>query len=82
MSRFPVLLPHDVATLVLRGLKVQKCNLFLTKLFLHKNIFTTRVRSTREGNIYTWECLPVQHWWGVPRPTSGWEYPIPGLGGG
>ena len=24
-------------------------------------IFTARVRSTREGNIYTWECLSVHH---------------------
>ena len=34
------------------------------------SVFTARVRSTREGNIYTWECLSVHHWWGVPRPRS------------
>ena len=56
-------------------------------------IFTTRVRSTREGNIYTWECLSVHHCrgvphlrsghGGVPHPRSGHGgYPIPGLHGG
>ena len=53
-------------------------------------IFTARVRSTREGNIYTWECLSVHYRWGegVPCPRSGGVphlrsggYPIPGLGG-
>ena len=34
-------------------------------------IFTARVRSTREGNIYTWECLSVHH--------CGGGYPISGL---
>ena len=37
-------------------------------------IFTVRVRSTREGNIYTWECLSVHH--------GGGGYPIPGLSRG
>ena len=32
-------LPRGAATLVLRGLKMQMYNLFVTKLFLHKNIF-------------------------------------------
>ena len=58
-------------------------------------IFTARVRSTREGNIYTWECLSVHHfggwggipsqvwWWGVPHLRSGGGgYPIPGLARG
>ena len=36
-------------------------------------VFTARVRSTREGNINTWECLSVHHQGG---------YPVPGLGGG
>ena len=30
---------------------------------------TTRVCSTREGNIYTWKCLSV-HFWGGPRSRS------------
>ena len=37
-------------------------------------IFTARVRSTREGNIYTWECLSVHHCGGVPYPRS-WGVP-------
>ena len=36
-------------------------------------IFTARVRSTREGNIYTWECLSVHHWGeGAPWTSSRW----------
>ena len=36
-------------------------------------LVTARVRSTREGNIYTWECLSVHHCGGgVPHPRSGW----------
>ena len=34
-------------------------------------LITARVRSTREGNIYTWECLSVHHWWGVPQSRFG-----------
>ena len=37
-------------------------------------IITARVRSTREGNFYTWECLSVHH-------CGGGGYPIPGLWG-
>ena len=37
-----------------------------------KNFITARVRSTREGNIYTWECLSVHHWWGVPTLSQVW----------
>ena len=41
------------------------------------------VRSTREGNIYAWECLSVHHWWGVyPIPGLGRGYPVLGLVGG
>ena len=36
-------------------------------------IFTARVRSTREDNIYTWECLSVH------IAGGGEGYPIPGL---
>ena len=45
---------------------------------------TARVRSTREGNIYTWECLSVHHWWGgYPSPRSGWGgVPRSGWSGG
>ena len=45
------------------------------------SIITARVRSTREGNIYTWECLSVHRCRGVPHPRSG-GYPISGLAGG
>ena len=39
-------------------------------------VFTARVRSTREGNIYTWECLSVHNCGGgVPRPRSGGGVP-------
>ena len=37
-------------------------------------IFTARVRSTREGNIYTWKFLSVYFGGGVPHP-----YPSPSL---
>ena len=30
------------------------------------SIFTVRVRSTREGNIYTWKRLSVHFWGGGP----------------
>ena len=29
----------------------------------YPTVITARVRSTREGNIYTWKCLSV-HFWG------------------
>ena len=52
-------------------------------------IITARVRSTREGNIYTWECLSVHNcgggWGGTPSEVwwqGGGGYPIPGLAGG
>ena len=49
---------------------------------LFKVIFTARVRSKREGNIHTWECLSVHYRWrGVPNLADG-GYPIPGPGGG
>ena len=40
---------------------------------LHKVslIITARVRSTREGNIYTWKCLSVHFWGGIPGPGPG-----------
>ena len=56
-------------------------------------VFTARVRSTREGNIYTWKCLSVHFWGGGsqvqvqvgvgPRSRSRWGrgVPGPGLGG-
>ena len=54
-------------------------------------LVTVHVRSTREANIYTWECLSVHQCGWVPHPRSGWGgtpsqvwlrgYPIPGLGG-
>ena len=41
-----------------------------------------KTSSRREGNIYTWECLSVHHWWGgYPIPGLGEGYPVPGLGG-
>ena len=54
-------------------------------------ILTARVRSTREGNIYTWECLSVHIAGGWGTPSEVWlmggtpsqvvlgRYPIPGL---
>ena len=39
-------------------------------------LITARVRSTREGNIYTWKCLSV------PGPGPGRGVPGPGPGGG
>ena len=60
-----------------------------------KSIFTDRVRSAREGNVYTWECLsvrreyhqpvlrvgiPIQTNQGVPNTRSGWGTPL-GLDG-
>ena len=47
-------------------------------------MFTARVRSKREGNIYTWECLSVHHWGGgtpilpdgYPHLVTGRTYPI------
>ena len=56
----------------------------------NQEIFTTHICSVRDGNIYTWECLSVHHWWGVPNTSSdgggvphlrsdGGGYPIPGL---
>ena len=35
-------------------------------------IFTARVRSMREGNIYTWKCLSVHFGGGVTRSSLGW----------
>ena len=47
---------------------------------------TARVRSTREGNMYTWKCVYVHHWWGrglVPHPANRERgYSTPGPGGG
>ena len=47
-----------------------------------KEFITAPLRSTREGNIYTWECLSVHHWWGRGTPSQVWvgAYPVPGLG--
>ena len=47
------------------------------------NLITIHVCSTREGNIYTWKCLSVHHWWGGTL-SQVWVggYPIPGLDGG
>ena len=44
---------------------------------------TARVRSTREGNIYTWKCLSV-HFGGVPHPYPSLSggVPNPALDGG
>ena len=65
---------------------------YLSKLIHNFFIITARVRSTREGNIYTWECLSVHHcrgdtlsqvWGGVPHLRSGGRgVPDPRYGGG
>ena len=57
-----------------------KTRLWLFNLILFK-ILTARVRSMREGNIYTWECLSVHHWCGGGTPSQVWGDPISGLGG-
>ena len=39
---------------------------------MRAGIITAHVRSTREGNIYTWKCLSVHFWGGgVPGPGRG-----------
>ena len=45
---------------------------------------TARVRSTREGTVFTGVCLLTFGEGRVPHPRSGWwgGYPIPGLGCG
>ena len=45
-------------------------------MYFLKEIITARILSTREGNIYTWECLSVH----IAGLAGG--YPIPGLAGG
>ena len=50
-----------------------------------KTLITARVRSTREGNIYTWKYLFVHHWgWGggVNQPGSRQGVPHPSWWGG
>ena len=44
----------------------------LNHLFLGP-FFTARVRSTREGNIYTWKCLSVHFWGGGSHVSDFWE---------
>ena len=41
------------------------------------SVITARVRSAREGNVYTWECLSVHM--GVPTLDRGYS---PWMGGG
>ena len=70
---------------------------FSDQLSFILNVFTARVRSTREGNIYTWECLSVHpaDWrggWVTPSqvqaggtPSSWWGWGTPSqvqVGGG
>ena len=55
--------PHTYVTL--SGLPFEHA--FLMSIF-KLLIFTARVRSTREGNVYTWECLSVH--------GGGGRYPI------
>ena len=77
-----------------RSLKVQ-CLTSDEQVLIGFLFFTARVRSTREGNIYTWECLSVHNCGGGGYPVLGlgeggtpsqvwWQggYPIPGLVGG
>ena len=54
-------------------------------IFVAWCIVTARVRSTREGNIYTWECLfTIGGVGGYPIPglDGGGRYPVPGSGRG
>ena len=48
------------------------------------NLFTARVRSTREGYVLTRVCVSVHtcRGRGTPSQVCGWGYPIPGLAGG
>ena len=45
-------------------------------------IFTARVRSTREGNIYTWKCLSVHFWGGGSQVSDFWGGPRSQIFGG
>ena len=50
--------------------------------FRHTLFITARVRSTREGNIYTWECPVCSHCGGGRGGGGEGGYPIPGLARG
>ena len=39
-------------------------------LQIQETFFTARVRTTREGNIYTWKCLSVHFWGGGGTQSS------------
>ena len=56
---------------------ISYCGFWINAMYIF--FITARVRSTREGNIYIWECLSVQQWSG--RTPSQVVCPIPGLGG-
>ena len=61
------------------------CDLCVTRMVNERHswfkwkvqIITARVCSTREGNIYTWKCLSVHFWGGVPDPAL--DGGVPGL---
>ena len=66
-----------------RASRYRKSSIVHTTRTLQKKrciVITARVRSTREGNIYTWECLSVHHWWGEGTPSKVWEVPHPRCG--
>ena len=55
--------------------------LALTPLDIKNPIFTARVRSTREGNVYTWECLSTGGGGYLPWPGGGGAPTLQLMGG-
>ena len=56
--------PPPIGEAGLIGLQIRYRNLsapFIGVDGMKTEFITPRVRSTREGNIYTWECLSVHH---------------------
>ena len=50
------------------------CSMFQLAIF---TVITTHVRSARESNIYTCECMSVHHRWGGGTPSQVWMGGVP-----